>query len=323
MPKLIPTALAMLCTLAQLAALAQDAWPSKPIRIVVPAAAGLGVDLTARRLTDKLARHLSQPLVVDNRPGAGGAIAADNVARSPADGHTFLVATSAPLVLNTFLTKNLRYDPARDFAAIGKIIESPFVIVVHKNAPFNSVAGLIAYDKAHPGKLSFASDGIKNLSGLTGEMFNRMAGTKMVQIPYSATGRAVTDTIAGQTQLTFLSPNTTQEAVKNGDLRMIGVTTRRVQFLGDLPAISETVPGFEVSGWMMLVAPRDTPKSIIDRMNAAMALVLREPEWVQEQLRATGYLVKEPGVPAELDDFLVKERVKWGGLIKALGIDPE
>jgi tripartite-type tricarboxylate transporter receptor subunit TctC len=323
MKKLMTCALAALLALPGATASAQDVWPSKPVRLVVPQAAGSGVDITTRRLADRLGKLLGQPFIVDNRPGAGGAIASENVARAPADGYTFLVATSAPLVLNTFLSKNLRYDPARDFAAVASVIASPFLIVANRNAPFSTVAELISYDKANPGELSFASDGVKNLGGLTGEMFNRMAGTKLVQVPYTQTSSALTDTIAGRTQLSFISPNLALEAIKSGDLRAIGVTTERVGFLPGVPSIADRVPGFNVTGWIMMVAPKATPRDIIDNLNTTVNTVQHEIEWIREQQKVNGQLVKEAGRPAQLDEFLVAERTKWGGLIRSLGIEPE
>jgi tripartite-type tricarboxylate transporter receptor subunit TctC len=315
--------LVLLGLLPAAAASAEEAWPAKPVRLVVPQAAGSGVDLTTRLLADRLSRLLGQPFIVDNRPGAGGAIASENAAHSPADGYTFLMATSAPLVLNGFLSKNLRYDPARDFSAVAKVIASPFAIVVNKNVPFTTVEGLIAYDRSHPGTLSFASDGTKNFGGLTGEMFNRMAGTSLLQVPYNSTARALTDTMAGETQVSFLSPNLALESVKKGNLRMLGVTTERVDFLQDVPSISETVPGFSVTGWIMLMAPKATPRPIIQRLNAVVDAIQHEDAWMAEQRKVNGGMVKEAGKPAELDAFLVAERAKWGGLIKTLGILPE
>jgi tripartite-type tricarboxylate transporter receptor subunit TctC len=182
---------------------------------------------------------------------------------------------------------------------------------------------MIAYDKANPGKLSFASDGIKNLAGLTGEMFNKMAGTRIVQVPYTSTARALNDTISGETQLTFLGPQLGAEAVRNGDLKALGITTPRVPFLPDVPAIAEVVPGFEVTGWMVMVAPAAAPRPVIDRMNAAITQAMQDPDWIRDQQRTSGHLWKVAGTPVEVDTFLAQERARWGAVIKSLNIQPE
>lgn len=299
-----------------------EVWPARPVRLVVSQGAGSSVDIATRRLAYRLSRLLGQPFIVDSRPGAGGAIASEYVARSAPDGYTFLVATAAPLVLNAFLSRNLRYDPARDFSAVADLIASPLLIVAHRNAPFSTLAQLIAYDKVNPGELSFASDGVRNLGGLSGEMFNRMAGTKLVQVPYSATSAALTDTIAGRTQLAFMPPNLALNAIRSGDLRAIGVAAEPVEFLPGVPSISAALPGFRVTGWMMMVAPKATPRDIIANLNITVNTVQHEIEWVREQ-RLNGQLVKEAGNPAQLDTFLAAERARWGGVIQALGIQPQ
>jgi tripartite-type tricarboxylate transporter receptor subunit TctC len=323
MLKILSLVLAGFAALHPAPAAAQEPWPARPIRLVVPSAAGSGVDLVARRIGDRVSRQLGQPLVVENKAGAGGGIAAEYVARSAPDGYTFLVATSAPLVLTPLLSKSMRYDADKDFMAVGRILASPYLIVANKKMPFNTVAELVAYDKAHPGKLSFASDGIKNLGGLTGEMFNRMAGTKIVQVPYTSTARALQDTVAGQTQLTFMGTQLTVDAIRSGDVKALGITTPRVQILPEVASIAESVPGFEVTGWMLVVAPRGVPRPIVERMNAAISQALQDPDWIRDQQKTTGYLWKDAGVPAEVDHFLDKERAKWGGLVKLLNIQPE
>ena len=301
---------------------AQTEWPQKPVRIVVPQAAGSSPDLAARKLADRLSKEFSQAFIVENRSGAGGAIAAETVARAT-DGHTLFYATSAPLVLNMFVSGNLRYDPVQDFVGIAKVTASPFVLVVNPKLPVRSVPELIAYDRANPVKLSFASDGVKNLGGLIGEMFNRAAGTRMVQVPYNSTARAATDTIAGQTQVSFQSVSVVLESVRNGDLRAIALTSGPLPLLSNVPLISESVPGFEVVGWAALVAPKSTPKPVVDRLNVAINRIVQDPAWQHEQQTASGGLVKNAGTPAQLDAFLGSERQRWGDLIRQLGIVPE
>ncbi|MES2185147.1 MAG: tripartite tricarboxylate transporter substrate-binding protein [Pseudomonadota bacterium] len=324
MKRLISCALAaLLLVLGPPAARAQDAWPSKPVHLVVPQAAGSEVDITTRRLAGRLSALLGQPFIVDNRAGATGAIASEYVAHAPADGYTLLVGTLAPLVLNTFLRNSLRYDPAHDFAAVASIIASPFLVVANRNAPFTNLAQLISYDKANPGELSFASDGVRTLGGLTGETFNRIAGTKLVQVPYSATSAALIDTIAGRTQLAFISPSLALAAIRNGDLRAIGVTGKRVDFLPGVPSIAEAVPGFGATTWIMLVAPKATPRDVIRDLNTTVNTVQHEIGWIREQRALNGQGVKEAGDPAQLDDFLAAERSRWGGLIRSLGIQPD
>ncbi len=300
----------------------QEVWPARPVRLVVSQGAGSSMDIATRRLADRLTQLLGQPFIVDSRPGAGGAIASEYVARSAPDGYTFLIAASAPLVLNAFLSRSLRYDPARDFAAVADVVASPLLIVANRNAPFSTLAQLIAYDKVNPGELSFASEGVKSLGGLTGEMFNRMAGTQLVQVPYSAMSAALTDTIAGRTQLAFMPPSLALNAIRSGDLRAIGVATGRVEFLPGVPAIADALPGFNAMGWTMMVAPKATPRDIIANLNTTVNTVQHEIEWAREQ-RINGQQVKEAGDPAQLDAFLASERTRWGGVIQALGIQPQ
>lgn len=307
-----------------LPAAAQDTWPTRPIRFILPQAAGSAPDITARRLGDRLSRRLGQPIVVDNRAGAGGAIAAEAVAQAAPDGHTFFLATSAPLVLNAFLARNQRYDPARDFTGVARVSASPFVLVAGRNTPFDTLAELIAQEKARPGSFSFASDGKNSAAGLAGEMFNTRAGTRLLHVPYNSTMRAVQDTIGGQTQLSFQSSGLVLEGLRNGDLKALALTTERVPLLfPGVPSIAETVPGFNVTGYTVMVAPRATPRPIVERMNAEVDAILHEPDWMQEQDRANGGLIRSAGTPAQLDEFLTAERVRWGALIRQLGLQPD
>ncbi len=312
-----------LLSAAATSAAAQEAWPSRPIKLVLPQAAGSAPDTTARLLGTLLGPRLGQPVVVENRQGAGGSIAAEYVARSAPDGYTFFLATSAPLVLNLFLTKNLRYDPVGDFTGVAKLSASAFVLVANRKLPINSVAELMAADKAAPGTLHFASEGVKSLGGLTGEMFNRTAGTKLVQVSYSQTGRAVVDTVGGQTQFSFQSEGVVLDFIRRGELKALGTTSTGSPNLPGVPSLSETLPGFDVVGWSVLVAPKGTPKAVIDKMNANIDQVMRQPEWIEPQKKMNGGLVKTPGTPAELNAFLDGERSRWGALIKSLGIQPE
>ncbi len=263
-------------------------YPNKPIRIIIPYPPGGGTDIVVRAISPRLTERLGQSVVIDNRGGATGLIGTETVARSAPDGYTLLAHTIAGLAIVPNLNPSLPYDPVRDFAPITHATSSPYMLVVHPKVPASSVKELIAYAKARPGELNFATSGDGSATHLSGLLFNRMAGVKIVHIPYKGAGPAVADVLAGQVQMRFSAIPPVLPHVKSGRLRALAVTgARRFSLLPDIPAVAETLPGFEVDSWYGLLAPARTPVSIIQKLNTEIVAALRTPE-VRALLEASG-----------------------------------
>jgi tripartite-type tricarboxylate transporter receptor subunit TctC len=299
-----------------------QAWPSKPIRWVLPSAAGSAPDIIARLLSEKLVPELGQQVVIDNRPGAAGNIAAQAVARATPDGYTYLFGQASTLAVNPYTFKSTGFDADRDFAAVISIGVSPFMIGVNPELKVNTVAQLVALAKAQPGKLSFATSASRNLSHITGEMLKSVTGIDMLHVPYKGSPQAAQDTIAGQTQLFIDSIPTMSAFIKSGRLKVVGVSSaRRMPGFEDVPAIAETIPGFEAVGWFAIVAPANTPADIIARMNKEMNSILAIPD-VAQRMRQFG-MFEYGGSAAELDRFMRSERSKWARVMREAKIEPE
>jgi len=290
-----------------------------PIRVVVPYPAGGGLDLVLRAMTPGLTARLGQQLVVDNRGGATGVIGAELVARAAPDGYTLLFHSSAGMGIVPNLNQSLPYDPVRDFAPVTLATSSPYMLVVHPKVPVTSVPQLIAYAKARPGELNYASSGNGSSTHLAGELLNRMAGTRLVHVPYKGAGPAVADTVAGHIQLRFSSIPPAMPHVKAGRLRALAVTgAQRLVLLPDLPAMAETVPGFQVDSWLAVFAPSRTPATIIRKLNAEIVAALHASE-LKSLLETTG--VEAVGsTPERLGQVLREELARWAPVIKGLGI---
>ena len=304
------------------AAMAQpDAhWPSKPIKWVVPFPPGGAMDVIARTLGDKAARELGQAFVVENRPGAGGNIGADYVAKQPADGYTIMI-TSIGMATNKSLYAKLSYDPVKDFAPISLLAVVPNVLVVNaaKN-PDKSVKEVIVHAKKEPGKLTYASAGNGTSIHLAGEVFASMAGVNILHIPYKGSGPAITDMLGGQVDLMFDSITSARPHIQSGKLRALGVTTaKRSGALPDVPTIAEAgVPGYEVSPWFAVFAPAGTPPEVVAKLNKVLNDAMKEPDTLKK-LESVG---AEPigTTPQELATHLNKELDRWGKLIKERNI---
>jgi len=302
------------------AALAQKDFPSKPLTLVVPFAAGGPTDAMARTLAHALGPVLGQPMIVDNRPGAGGNIGADYVARAQPDGYTLLFGTSGPLAINVSLYGKITYDPIKSFAPVIQIGHLPNVLVVNPSVPAHNVKELIAYAKANPGKLSFASSGNGASSHLAGVMFNSMAGTDVQHIPYKGTGPALNDLLGGQVAMAFTDVLTALPHIKAGKLRVLGVTTAtRSQVLPDVPTLAEQgLKGFDVSVFFGIVAPAGTQQETITRLNAAFVKALAQPD-VRKTLTAQGLEPAPATTPAQRATFMRSEVVKWRDVVKTSG----
>ena len=299
-----------------------QAYPSKPITIVIGYTPGAVSDLTARTVADGLNQLWGQPVIVDNRPGSGSNIAAGYVARAPADGYTLMVGTDATLTSNVFLYKHTPFDPVKDFAPIINAGANIICLAVNADLPIKSVADVIAYAKANPGKLSYGSSGTGSPHHLAGELLHQKAGIDITHIPYKGGGAAVNDLLGGHIGMAFLSLSAAVPHMNTGRIRMIAVVEKsRYAGLPDIPTVGETVPGFEMSSWVGVFAPAGTPPAIVTKLHEAMAKVLTT-DGVKAKLANLG-LVVQAGTPAELAET-VKDGLKVRGeLVKAAGIQPE
>lgn len=297
---------------------AQTAWPAKPIRMIVGFAAGGSTDVTARIIAQALSDRLGQPVIVENRGGAGGNIGADAVAKADPDGYTLLMATSSTFAANPNLYKSLPFDVRKDFAPISVTAFIPNLLVVNPSVPANNVADFIAYLKANPDKLNFASAGNGTSQHLSAELFNSLAGVRMTHVAYRGGAPAVSDLLGGQVQVIFAPLVEVIQQVRAEKLKALGITTaRRSPLLPEVPTILESLPGYEVALWNGLLAPANTPPDIIDRLNRATIEALRSPE-VKAKLAEQG---SEPvgNTPAEFKAFIESELVKWRRLVEISG----
>jgi tripartite-type tricarboxylate transporter receptor subunit TctC len=295
---------------------AAQEWPQKTVRIVVPFPAGGSADLVPRIAAEKLAQQWGQPVIIDNRPGAAGNIGADAVFKSDPDGYTLLSAPPPPLVINRLLYPSLSYDPTQ-FVPITVIAAIPNVLLVNEKVPANSVAELIAFAKANPGKLNYASQGNGSTSHLTAELFKSMAGgLEITHVPYRGTAPALADLLAGQVDMMCDNLGVSLPHVKSGKLRALGVASRkRSPSLPDVPTLAETLPGFEAVAWFGIVAPPKTPPAIAEKVAAGVREALKSPE----VLRRLQELSADPMglTPAETAAFMAQETERWGRVIRA------
>ncbi len=300
-----------------------QAWPSKPLHFVVSQAPGSAPDIICRLVSEPLARALGQPVIVDNRPGAFNVLATSAVAKSPADGYTFLFATSAALTTNPYTIKNLPYDPLKDFAPVAMIARGGFVIAANSKLPVHTLQELVVYEKSRPGTLSVSVDGPRFLTGMLTTYLNNVLGTSFVQVPYNSIVQGAQDTASGQTQVIIQAPLVVQPFIKRGDLRPLAVTSAsRDPALPDVPALSETHPGMQFAGWFMLLAPTGTPQDVLVRVNREVDHILKEPA-VQQRLRDFAFYTDGAETLAALNDFLRSELELWGKVVKTVGIQPE
>jgi len=295
-----------------------QSYPSKPIRLVLPYPPGGGTDVIARPLAQKLTEQLGQQVIVDNRGGAGGNIGMEFVAKSPADGYTLLFALTAQYAVNPSLYPKLPYDPVRDYAPISLLANAPYLLVVHPTLPAKSVAELVALVKARPGQLSYSSSGNGSGAHLAGEMLRSLARVEIVHVPYKGAGPAMPDLIAGQVQLSFITYTAAGPHIKTGRLRALGVTTaKRSPTLPDLPAIGETVAGYDSAVWYGFAAPAGTPPEIVSKLNTEVLRVLAAPDF---RSRITLEAVSPIGsTPEEFGSFMKSEIVRWAKVVKDSG----
>jgi len=299
------------------------AYPDKPIRMLVGFAAGGGTDTTARAIGQPLSEALGQQVIVDNRPGAAGNIAADITAHSVPDGYTILMGTIAALAINPSLYQKLPFDPLKDFEPISLAVSSMNVLVVHPSVAAKNVKELIALAKAQAGKLTYGSSGVGGAGHLAGVLFDQLAGTKMIHVPYKGGAPAIIALVSGEVNMVFATAETAVPQVKAGKIRALGVTTaKRSALLPDLPTIAEGgLPGYEANNWYGLLAPAKTPAAIVERLNREVVKVLNMPN-VKEQLFRSG-LDASPSTPKEFGAYIKSEMAKWSKVVKASGAKAE
>ena len=297
-----------------------DKWPSRPIRLIVPLTAGGPTDLLARILAQPLGEKLGQPVILENRPGAGSNIGAELAAKADPDGYTLFLGTSGPLAINASLYGNLRFDPIKDFSPIILAATAPFVLVVNPSTPYKTLPELLAYARQNPGKLNFgAVPG--SAAHLATELFKLTAALDITQVPYKGAAPATNDLIAGQIDLSFASTPGVIQHIKAGKLRALAVTSRtRLKQLPDVPALGETLQGYEAAVWYGVVAPTRTPQAVITRLNTELTHILHDKA-VEQQMLQNDF---DPAgsTPAQFGSFIKSETEKWGKVVKSSGAKP-
>jgi tripartite-type tricarboxylate transporter receptor subunit TctC len=295
-----------------------QAYPSRPVRIIVGYAAGGAQDIVARLIGQSLSERLGQPFVIENRPGAGGNIATESVVRAAPDGYTLLLLNT-PDAINATLYDNLNFNVVRDIAPVADIAHMPGIMVMNPALPPKTVPEFVAYTRSNPGKVNMASAGVGSSGHLAGELFKIMTGADMVHVPYRGGAPALADLLGGQVQVFFGVLASSVGHIRAGRLRALAVTTAtRSPALPDVPALAESVPGYEASGWSGIAAPRDTPRDIVDTLNKAINAALGEPK-TQAQLLSLGAALA-PGSPADFAGFVAHETEKWRDVVHAANI---
>ncbi|MDW5444263.1 tripartite tricarboxylate transporter substrate binding protein [Polaromonas sp. SM01] len=296
---------------------AQSSYPNKPVKLVVPFAAGGTTSILARMLAERMGQQMGQPVIVDNRPGAGGNVGMDMVAKAEPDGYTILMGPIG-LAINPALYAKMPFDPIKDLAPIGLYAGVPNLLVVHPAVPANNVKELVAYAKAHPGKLNYASNGNGTSSHLAAEMLKSAAGVDIVHVPYKGGGPAMQDLIGGQVSMLFDQMPAVLPQVQGGRVRALGVSSlKRSAAAQDIPAVSESVPGFDMTVWFGFLAPKGTPSDIVARLNSEMNRALKDPAF-QAQLAGMG-VTPMPSSSAEFGTFIRREMSHWAKVVKDSG----
>ena len=312
-------ALALFAAAVSPRAIAQQDYPSKPIRIVAPFAAGGATDIMARIIAQKLTESLGQPVIIDNRPGAGGGIGTAAVAKSPADGYTIVFGNLAPNAINPSIYTNLQYDAGKDFAPISVVATVPLILVTPSSSPARSVQELIALVKSAPGKLNFGSPGMGSVAHVVGEMFNIMAGTRVTHVPYKGGAPAVQATLTGEVAMMFATVISANPHIKSGKLRALGITSAtRSPVAPDIPTIAESgLPGFEVDVWFGLLAPAATPRAIVERLAHEVRRALDAPDLRAKFADLSA--VPSPTTPEQFAAMIRADIAKWAKIVKESG----
>ena len=299
-----------------------QSYPTQPIKLIIPFAAGGPSDVLARGFAPKLGENLGQPIILENKPGAGANLAAEYVANSKGDGYTLFLMMVGTQAINETLYKKLNYNVVKDFAPISLVGSSSLMLVANPSVPVKTVPELIAFDKANPGKVSFGSSGAGTPLHLAGELFNTQAGTNILHVPYKGAAPALTDVLGGQIQTAIVGTPAALPYVKSGKLTALGVTSlKRSSNAPEIPAIAETLPKFEVELVYAIVAPASTPKAIVDKLNSQLISVLNNPE-IKAQLNSRGFDVLT-STPIQTAEYIKSEVTKWATIVKKSGVTAE
>lgn len=323
MSKLVRAAALLAMLLLSFGPAQAETWPNRPIKIIVSQAAGGTPDLICRLISDKLSDLLGQRVLVENRPGGANVVGAAAAAHAAPDGYTLFFATAAALVSNPHTFKKLPYDPVKDFVAVSMVAKNPFLILANAKVPANNLPELFAYDKANPGKLTFATDGPRNFSGILATWLNKVSGANILQVPYATMPQGVQDTLAGRTQLTILAIPSAAPHIASGALKPIAISwTKRLPQFAQVPSISETFPGVELTGWFVIAAPAGTPADVVTRVNREMDKVLKTPE-MANRLAEVGFFTEGADTPEATRDFVKAQYDLWGKVVHDIGLQPE
>ena len=313
------TALALLLALSFNLSQAQDAWPSRPVRFILPFPPGGGTDILGRLIAERLSASLGQPVVTENRGGAGGNVGAEAAARSAPDGYT-IVLVAPSLAISPTLYSKINYDPVKDFAPVSLVATVPNVMITQASLPVQNLQEFIAFAKAKPGALNFGSGGAGTSNHLAGELFNIVTGAKLVHIPYKGVNLAMQDVLAGNVHLVFIGIPAAAPHIKTGRLRALAlVAPQRSSALPEVPTVAEAgLRDFEVTTWYGVLAPAGTPRSVVTRLNAELVKIMHSPE-LKEKLAATG---TDPltSTPEEFADYIKREIAKWGDVVRKAGV---
>jgi len=314
MRKLTRTVLAMIAVGATATASAQAPFPSKPITIVVPFAPGGGNDILARLIAPKMSQQLGQPVIIENKPGAGGNLGADYVAHAAPDGYTLVIASSQ-VTMNPYLGMKVPFNIERDFEPVGRIGSVPLVLVANTSQPYRTLKEFVDYTRANPGKVSYSSPGPGTPQHLAGEVFAKLNHTELLHVPYRGTGPSIADLMGNQVQVSFATFASVIQYVRAGKLRALGIAgQQRTQLMPELPAFSEAgLKGYEAELWYSLLAPAKTPRPVVDRINAAMMAALKSPD-LADQFTKQGFEVKG-STPDELKTYITRELARWQRVI--------
>lgn len=302
---------------------AQAQWPAKPVRFIVSQSAGGSIDIATRALGQRLAPALGQQFIVDNRPGANGAIAIDAAAKSAPDGYAFLLSSPGPLVINQFVSKHFTYDALRDFVPVTQVTSNSFLMAVPVNSPYRSAQDVVAAARAKPGDLKYGSTGSGNQTHLAPELFAQASGTRYLHVPYKGEGPALIDLVSGQIDFMISTMPSLLQQVRAGKLRALAVPQReRSKAAPDVPTLAEAgVAGVEVTGWTGVMAPANTPRPIVERLAQEIIRVLDDPE--MREFLAKGGAEPVGSRPDAFAEFIKAETAKWGSAAKAAGLKPE
>jgi tripartite-type tricarboxylate transporter receptor subunit TctC len=298
-----------------------QAYPTRPVTIVVPFAAGGGTDLLARLVAQRLEQRLGKPFLIENKPGASTTLAAMSVVRAVPDGYTLLQATSSTMAINVTMAKQLPYQPLKDLVPVALLSASPFFLVVGSHAPVKSVTELIALAKQKPNALNYGSSGPGSMHHLSTELFLSMTGTQMTHVPYKSTPQAMNDLLAGQIQVLFGDSTSIVPLIQQGQVRALAVSTPyRADAVPEVPTVAEAgVAGFDTASWQMIVAPAKTPRDVVMLLNREVRAIFSDPE-VQQELSRRGMGPRITGTPEELNEFVRDEIKRWGPIVQRAGV---